>query len=233
MFKTIVLGMIICACPTLAQAQSPELRADWYGNGMHQYFNRQYSEAILSFSNAISVNPKDPRPYFYRGLAKSKCGGDGAADFQQGAFRESYESGRSLSSVNRSLERIQGPTRLDIERYRREARLVHTMKDRMPVSTTPPVIYGDMVDVDSIVPIIEQIPNQNLVPQNSARPNQTSVPRNDPPSEDFSSPQPDSREVIPTEAVPEPAQPGAPRPGDQDSVPPPPPTEDSGDPFGI
>ncbi len=109
---------------------SPQLQADWYGNGTHQYFEGRFDDAIISFSTAISVNPYDPRPYFYRGLAKLSCGrGPGAADdFQLGAFRETYKNGRASSAVNRSLERIQGPCRLEIERYRRDARLAYQMR---------------------------------------------------------------------------------------------------------
>jgi tetratricopeptide (TPR) repeat protein len=154
---------MVVASDSAAQLQSvyasAQFQADWYGNGVHQYFNGEFADAIASFSTAISANPNDPRPYYYRGLARLNCdtGAAATADFQLGAIREAYKSRGASSAVNRSLERIQGPCRLEIERYRREARLAVQMYNTAPAANSPPVLFGDMVDVDSITPIIQHV----------------------------------------------------------------------------
>lgn len=212
MIRTTVLGLLmsavlaIASSPSLAQVPArhyaDQLEADWYGNGIHQYFDGRFADAIISFSTAISVNPNDPRPYYYRGLAKLNCNNAmaAAADFRQGAFREAYLGGFTSSSVNQSLERIQGGCRLEIERHRREARLAYQFRNGMPATNPPPVIFGDMVDVDSIVPIIQQA----MPPANAAAPGPTTKPPMVQPSEDVGHPSPEQPESRPAIDAPKP-----------------------------
>lgn len=239
MIKTIVSGLMIgmvsmiAASSSWAQSQlgyySAHLQADWYGNGTHQYYDGKYADAIRSFSTAISVNPNDPRPYFFRGLSKLNCDGPlaAAADFQQGAFREAYKSGRASSAVNRSLERIQGACRLEIEQHRREARLAYHMRSVMPSANSPPVMFGDMVDVDSIVPIIKHV----IPPINADAPGPAMDPPAVRPREDVDVPLPGKQESNPEDVVPQPdEQNGLPDHGVE--YPPPPPDNQMNDPFG-
>ena len=91
-----------------------------YGNGVHQYFSGRYQEAIMSFNSAIADNQSDARAFYFRGLAQMALGNNYSAevDFQQGALVETSSSRGRSSLVNRSLERIQGATRLRIEQFR-------------------------------------------------------------------------------------------------------------------
>lgn len=93
-----------------------------YGRGVHQLFDRQCQEAIQSFDLAIGVNDQDPRAWYFRGLAHEFSGNSWAAqsDYQQGAMLEARGNRRS-HAVGQALERIQGPTRICIEKIRLEA----------------------------------------------------------------------------------------------------------------
>jgi hypothetical protein len=95
-----------------------------YGAGVHAYFagNTEKSQELLN--DVINAGSNDPRAYFFRGLALAKSQGDlqaGMADFEEGARLEVQRNrGREVSD---SLQRIQGPMRLAIEKARKNARL--------------------------------------------------------------------------------------------------------------
>ncbi|HUT10717.1 MAG TPA: tetratricopeptide repeat protein [Thermoguttaceae bacterium] len=95
-----------------------------YGSGVHAFFSRDYVEAHELLTSAIDGGTRDPRPYYYRGLTYQKLGREEQAevDFEKGADLESRDIDR-LFNVGRSLERIHGQVRLDLERYRMDARL--------------------------------------------------------------------------------------------------------------
>jgi hypothetical protein len=96
-----------------------------YGNGVHYYFGGDYSRAYDSLSSAIRGGSKDPRAYYFRGLAEMRLGRepDAVADFSKGASLEATDTnGRYF--VGQALERIQGPTRASLEQYRENARAV-------------------------------------------------------------------------------------------------------------
>ena len=93
-----------------------------FGQGVHAYFDGRYDVANKLLSESIESCASDPRPYFFRGLVHQLLGQTQLAsgDFQKGAAVELSLVGRSFD-VDDSLERIQGPTRIEIEKYRREA----------------------------------------------------------------------------------------------------------------
>ena len=106
------------------------LRADdavlgeMYGSGVHAYFSQDYVKAYEHLNSAIEAGTADPRCYYYRGLAYVKLGREPEAemDFAKGAKLESRDIDR-FYNVARSLERIQGSTRLVMEQHRTKARL--------------------------------------------------------------------------------------------------------------
>ena len=159
-----VLSSVAAGQP--ARVMSLQLQSDWYGNGLHEYFSNDYEAAISSLSAAISANPDDPRPYFFRGLAfLQMCNRAAAAnDFRQAALYEVAGSGRASGAVNRALERIQGAARIEIEKHRRTARFAFHVRRNVP-DAAKPVIYGDMIDVNSIAPIIENVIPVDQSPQ--------------------------------------------------------------------
>jgi len=106
----------------LAPAQEAVLN-DFYGSGVHNFYDRDYNQAMHELSIAIDGGSRDPRPFYYRGLAKLKSGDTygGQADLQMGASLESADV-NGFYPVARSLERVQGADRQTLEKYRAVAR---------------------------------------------------------------------------------------------------------------
>jgi hypothetical protein len=98
--------------------------SDMFGRGAHAYFSGQPRLAYEYLNAAINAGTRDPRPYYFRGLAYQQMGrpAEAKADFQLGAALEHEDVG-GLFYVDRSLERVQGASRLTIERYRAAARV--------------------------------------------------------------------------------------------------------------
>ena len=135
MFRNLSLCLTVClgaiAFQTTASAQDSIL-TELYGSGVHSYFAGDYARAKEDLSSAIDGGTKDPRPYYFRGMANMKLGQDDAAraDFKRGAELESADI-NGFYPVSRSLERIQGSQRLMIERQRTVARAAsHAREER-------------------------------------------------------------------------------------------------------
>lgn len=101
-----------------------------YGDGVHAYFAGDYDRAYEDLTQAIEAGTVDPRAYYFRGLAALRQGrsDEAEADFTTGAERES--AGIGAWPVSRSLERIQGPDRLRLERHRVRARVALLQRQR-------------------------------------------------------------------------------------------------------
>jgi hypothetical protein len=97
---------------------------------MHAYHAGQYDRAYDDLTNAIEAGTDDPRGYYFRGLAALRLGrtSEAEADFTTGADRELANGG--VRRVSQSLERVQGPDRLTLERFRARARLGALQRDR-------------------------------------------------------------------------------------------------------
>lgn len=97
--------------------------AEFYGSGVHQYFAGNADQAVSHLSAAINGGSKDPRAYYFRALAEMRLGrqAQATADLQKGAALESADANQ-FYPVGKSLERVQGATRMTIERYRSLAR---------------------------------------------------------------------------------------------------------------
>ncbi|HWB11015.1 MAG TPA: tetratricopeptide repeat protein [Pirellulales bacterium] len=108
----------------LASAQIDVLN-ELYGSGVHAYNTGLYRDAYDDFTMAIKSGSKDPRVYYYRGLAYLRLGRpqEAQADFKKAASLEMADTDR-FYPVSKSLERVQGSARAQIERYRSQARLV-------------------------------------------------------------------------------------------------------------
>jgi len=122
MFKkssTLLACLILIPC-SLSSAQSG---TSDYGSGVHQYFSGRHQTAINTLSGAIAADSKNSRAYYFRGLAKMGAGDSYGAksDFEMGALIEASSSKMRTSLVTRSLERVQGGLRLEIEKTRKRA----------------------------------------------------------------------------------------------------------------
>jgi hypothetical protein len=122
--RTVMGGLLAASClPTgLAEAQQAVMD-EFYGNGVHNFYDRDFFQAMNNLSVAIDGGSKDPRAYYYRGLAKMRTGDHyGAqADMQMGAQFESADID-GFYPVSKALERVQGSERRELERYRALAR---------------------------------------------------------------------------------------------------------------
>ena len=107
----------------VAFAQSNPEATQLYGQGVHQFNTNRYAEAITYFDQAEGMETQDPRVFFYRGLSHYRLGNEMAAvaDYEKAAAMEQTVAGRSYS-IPKSLQRVQGPERSIIERYRRAAK---------------------------------------------------------------------------------------------------------------
>ncbi len=119
----LVAGGLLSICAVTAQAQDAIL-GQMYGNGVHAYFAGDYLRAYGFLTKAIEAGSRDPRCYYFRGLAYLNLGRpqEAEGDFQQGAKFETADLNKTYS-VAKSLERVQGPARLDLEQYRAAARM--------------------------------------------------------------------------------------------------------------
>ncbi len=94
-----------------------------YGQGVHEYYNGNYEESIRYFTTSIDKKTDDPRTFYFRGLANAKIGRTDAsvADLKAGADLEARDK-RGIYQISAALQRVQGQPRLQIEKFRREAR---------------------------------------------------------------------------------------------------------------
>jgi hypothetical protein len=121
---TILAGAILAASTAPLAAENCGLQK-MYGNGVHAFFSHDYVKAHDCLNKIIdSDGGKDPRCYYFRGLAYLKLGREpeARADFAKGAELETVDS-QKFYNVSKALERIQGDSRVIIEEYRAKARV--------------------------------------------------------------------------------------------------------------
>ena len=104
-----------------------------YGAGVHAYFSGDSQRAYDDLTQAIEAGTRDPRAWYFRGLAALKLGrlDEAEADFSTAATRETEAAGDW--AVSRSLERVQGNGRLALERHRVRARVAGYEQRRQAV----------------------------------------------------------------------------------------------------
>ena len=124
MSSRLVTGLLLTCClaPCFqAEAQKSKSSADLYAEAVTAYFGKDYNAADSVLTGLIEDSTGDPRAYYMRGLSRYASGNLDAADidFEAGARLE--YSGLVRVNVPRSLERIQGPVRRVLEKFRRLA----------------------------------------------------------------------------------------------------------------
>ncbi len=115
-------GIFLPASSVLAQ-QPPEMAAT-YGRGVHAFFARRTSDAEQMFSEVIAAGSADPRAYYFRAIARMRLERTHEAedDMRIGAAYEARTPGIQ-HMIDQALQRVQGPARRTLERFRREGRL--------------------------------------------------------------------------------------------------------------
>ena len=133
--------LLLTASAVRAQnAASDEL----YGNAAQAFYACNYWKALKLLDTAIAYGTSDPRVYYFHGLSRSALGDTDAGndDFAEAARLEASSGGEAYD-VGKALERIQGHTRLVIERYRESARVAAALakaqyrRRRQPVEQRP------------------------------------------------------------------------------------------------
>ena len=121
--------LILCAVCQASRAEDPAVAAA-YGTGVHRYYDGQFQQSFDTLGRVVAIGTNDPRVYYFRGLAALRLGrrDEAIADFSEGADLET--AGWSMRTVSRSLERVQGPDRLLLERSRSKARLAIAQAQR-------------------------------------------------------------------------------------------------------
>lgn len=101
-----------------------------YGAGVHAFFTGDFQRSYEDLTAAIEAGSEDPRTRYFRGLAALRLGrlDEAEADFTEGADLEARAIGGW--PVSRSLERVQGHDRLQLERHRVRARVAALQRDR-------------------------------------------------------------------------------------------------------
>ena len=119
----VLAGGLILLCTVPLAAQDAVL-SQMYGSGVHAFFSGDYGQAYEHLSTAVDGGTADPRCYYFRGLTFLQLGREEEAklDFEQAAQLEAEDINK-FYNVSRALERIQGSTRLAVERYRVKARM--------------------------------------------------------------------------------------------------------------
>ncbi len=121
----LVFATLLVAPSAIAQES---VLAELYGRGVHQFYAGDYEQAYQLLTKAIENGSQDPRAYYFRGLVLDRTGRpeEAEADYRTGATLEARGNLNSL--IGRSLARIQGAERLEIERIRQETRLETKMQ---------------------------------------------------------------------------------------------------------
>jgi hypothetical protein len=110
-----------------ASRTEPALAEQFFGQGLHLYWTRNYAEAEIQFKQAVQYYNQDARYQYFLGLSllpqKGSLKRDAAYHaFETGARLEAANR-PSMGEVNASLERIQGPLRNYLNSFRQRALL--------------------------------------------------------------------------------------------------------------
>ncbi len=136
MYRNLALpAAVLMLCTAVSAWADNYVLGQMYGSGVHAYFSAEssanplqaqkgYVKAHRHLTTAIDGGTRDPRAYYYRGLAYIKLGRDVEAnvDFEKGAELECGDLNK-IYNVGRSLERVQGATRMMLEEHRVKARM--------------------------------------------------------------------------------------------------------------
>ena len=103
-----------------------------YHRGVYAFLTGDLTTAEMYLQESVGKYERDPRPWFFLGLARLRQGDTATATmyFQKGAAIETGPLDHVVS-VNDALEPIQGPERQEIERCRHEARLMRAETQRL------------------------------------------------------------------------------------------------------
>ena len=133
MLRRLTLLAVGCFCflATYPVQANTVLVDQLYGRGIHAFFSGDMVLAHELLTASIDGQPKDPRPYYFRGLVYLKLGraDEARMDFKKGSQLEMADY-NAFFNVSKALERVQGTPRLTIEQYRSKARVAAVKRDK-------------------------------------------------------------------------------------------------------
>lgn len=100
--------------------------AEYFGSGVHAYFAHAYNHAQEIFGELVDLGVQDARLMFFVGLAQYQLGMQDSASAMFVIAADLEATGKSNRDLGKSLERIQGPVRTEIEHARLMARSSRT-----------------------------------------------------------------------------------------------------------
>lgn len=142
MSRILCLALSLFLFGSTASAQGDAM-TELYGAGVHRYFAGDYAGADQLLSQVVDSGSLDPRAHYFRGLCRELQGGGGQPDFENGARLE--VEGKRVVAVGLALSRVQGGVRTQIEKARREARVMAlqqqlaTQAEKRATMPPPPV----------------------------------------------------------------------------------------------
>ena len=121
-FAACMIVGYIALVPLAAHAQELGAADALYASGVQAYFSGRPADAESSFSRLMTIDRNDPRAYYFRALSRIAQGRDNEArsDMELGAQIEARLPYRF--DIGKTLERVQGSSRLLLEQYRTRAR---------------------------------------------------------------------------------------------------------------
>ncbi len=127
----IALSLLGTQLTTSTSAQDSSEMSATYGRGVHAFFGNRSAEAEQLFTQVAQAGSTDPRVYYFRAMIRLQMGRQHEAeeDMRVGATFEARNPGRR-HSIGLALQRIQGPGRRTLERFRREGRLDRVQQSR-------------------------------------------------------------------------------------------------------
>lgn len=90
----------------------------FFSSGLTLYFNKNFSAAEKAFLAAVENERQDARYHYYLGLARLAQQKPEAVESFEYASMKERQGKPSRAAVSKSLERVQGPARLELNRYR-------------------------------------------------------------------------------------------------------------------
>jgi len=194
-----LLAAGLLACERAQAQNSPEMTAT-YGRGIHAYFDNQSNLAEEYFSQVIRTGSTDPRAYYYRAMTRMRSGRQQEAeeDMRIGAAHEASNPG-NRHAIGKALERVQGPHRRLLERFRQQARMDRLQQRRQQTrrryeqlqQREPAVLRREMP-----VPLEELVKPSLVLPAQLGSPSARELPG-------FAAPA--AEEIAPAEAAPAPS----------------------------
>lgn len=129
--RTLLVASAISLSGVTAIAQNSSEVTALYGRAVHAFFAGRTAEAEQMLTECIEAGSQDPRVYYFRGIARLQQCRDYEAeeDLRIGASLEARDPGMRYG-IGNALQRIQGPERIALEKFRRAARVQRVQERR-------------------------------------------------------------------------------------------------------